>query len=210
MEWNNFVDNVQRWARERGIYEYSTALMQSYKSLSEYGELADALAKGNTHSTKDGIGDVSVTVVNVAAIVGADIYRDHKFNGRTPRAMFELHEALGIMLNETSKLKGGVKDNVSEAASRAFGALAAIAHNEHLAFHDCLATAWDAIKDRKGQMVEGGVFIKEESSAEQRLAELKDEMARLEEQMEAIGAGGVTRGQRLMNRREHQQEADNE
>ena len=161
MKWIDFIANVLSWARERGIYEHSTALMQSYKSLSEYGELADALAKGDTHGTKDGIGDVSVTVVNVAAIVGADIYRVHKFNGRTSRAMFELHNALGILLDETSTLKGAAKGNVSEAASRAFGALAAIAHNEHLAFHDCLATAWDSIKDRRGKMVQGGVFVKE-------------------------------------------------
>lgn len=161
MQWDEFVSNVQQWAAERGIYEHSTALMQTYKAISEYGELADALAKRNTHGTKDGVGDVSVTVVNVAAMTGADIYRDHKFNGRTPRAMFELHEALGILLDETSTLKGAVKGSVSEAASRAFGALAAIAHNEHVAFHDCLATAWNAIKDRRGHMQPGGVFVKE-------------------------------------------------
>lgn len=32
-----------------------------------------------------------------------------------------------------------------------------------LSIYECLAVAWDAIKDRKGHMVPGGAFVKEES-----------------------------------------------
>jgi len=34
-----FQQNVQRWATERGIYEHSTALAQALKAVSEVGEL---------------------------------------------------------------------------------------------------------------------------------------------------------------------------
>src|SRR5690625_380116 len=70
MKWIDFVINVKRWTRERGINENSTARMQTYKGISEYGELVDAIAKGDIDGIKDGIGDVCVCCVNAAAIIG--------------------------------------------------------------------------------------------------------------------------------------------
>src|SRR5690625_2753764 len=201
MTWDEFVSNVQQWAAERGIYEHSTPDAQLLKALSEVGELADAYAKQDTAGVIDGIGDVLVCLVNYQTMVGGGMEppvsgeaRIGPWTGGAERAIGQMAVSIGAYIGE--------EDNKELLPFLATGMIVFSDYYMKVNITQCLQTAWDAIKDRKGQMVEGGVFVKEEASAEQRLAELKDEMARLEEQMEAIGAGGVTRGQRLMNRRE--------
>lgn len=50
---------------------------------------------------------------------------------------------------------------VDAALHSSLYALRGVAHNEGLSFGECLQVAWDAIKDRRGKMVAGGVFVKE-------------------------------------------------
>ena len=53
----DFITNVQNWASERGIYDYSTGTAQLLKAMSEMGELADAHAKMNIPEMKDAVGE---------------------------------------------------------------------------------------------------------------------------------------------------------
>lgn len=96
----DFITNVQNWASERGIYDYSTGTAQLLKAISEMGELADAHAKMDILEMKDAVGDILVCLVNYCKLEGLDLTQ-------------------------------------------------------------CCESAWNEIKDRKGHMVEGGVFIKE-------------------------------------------------
>ena len=93
---------VIQWADERGIYEHSTTQAQALKAVSEMGEVADAVIKGDHATLVDGIGDVMVCLINLAHMSGTGL-------------------------------------------------------------EECLEAAWAEIKDRKGQMVPGGAFVKEET-----------------------------------------------
>jgi NTP pyrophosphatase (non-canonical NTP hydrolase) len=62
----NFIE----WAKTRGIYEHSTAQAQFLKGVSEMGELADALIKGEHDKIRDGVGDVIVCLTHVAFMKG--------------------------------------------------------------------------------------------------------------------------------------------
>lgn len=62
----NFIE----WAKARGIYEHSTAQAQFLKGVSEMGELADALIKGEHDKIRDGVGDVIVCLTHVAFMKG--------------------------------------------------------------------------------------------------------------------------------------------
>lgn len=93
--------NIIKWAEDRGIYEHSTPQAQALKAVSEMGEVADAVIKGDRDGLKDGIGDVVVCLINLA-------------------------------------------------------------HMEGLELEECLIAAWEEIKDRRGKMVPGGAFVKEE------------------------------------------------
>lgn len=58
------------WSTERGIIEYSTVQAQVLKAVSEMGELADAVIKGQRDEFRDAVGDVMVCLINAAHMQG--------------------------------------------------------------------------------------------------------------------------------------------
>jgi len=64
---------VMQWAQARGIYENGTALGQASKTVEEACELLIAIAKDDKAEIADAIGDVVVTLVNVAALTDLDV-----------------------------------------------------------------------------------------------------------------------------------------
>lgn len=91
---------ILRWAEARKIIPNSTPQAQLLKTLEELGELAGAVSKKNLAGIKDGFGDVLVTLIITADLLGVNLV-------------------------------------------------------------DCLALAYDEIKDRKGTLTKEGVFVKE-------------------------------------------------
>lgn len=65
--------DVIRWAEARKILPNSTSQTQLLKTMSELGELADALIKGDHAGIIDGLGDVLVTLIIVAAKEDLDL-----------------------------------------------------------------------------------------------------------------------------------------
>ena len=64
---------VMQWAQARGIYENGTALGQAKKTLEEAGELVASIESNDRAEIADAIGDVMVTLVNVAVLTDMDI-----------------------------------------------------------------------------------------------------------------------------------------
>jgi len=73
MSFANVEMKVIQWAEARKILPNSTSQTQLLKTMSELGELADALIKGDRAGVIDGIGDVLVTLIIVAAKEDLDI-----------------------------------------------------------------------------------------------------------------------------------------
>jgi NTP pyrophosphatase (non-canonical NTP hydrolase) len=72
----NFYDlqsKVEKWAEDRKIIPNSTPAAQCLKAVSEMGELADAVNKGNREAMIDAIGDVVVCLINLCALEDTDI-----------------------------------------------------------------------------------------------------------------------------------------
>ncbi len=69
------------------------------------------------------------------------------------------------LLEECGELAGGVarnkRDVVKDSIGDATVVLIILAAQYNMSFEDCLQSAYDEIKDRKGKMVDG-VFVKEE------------------------------------------------
>lgn len=97
---NDLHLNIVRWGEARGILKNSTAQAQFMKSVSEMGEVADAVLKNDMAGVKDGVGDVVVCHMMMCEILGID-------------------------------------------------------------YLECIAHAWNEIKDRKGHMNSNGVFVKD-------------------------------------------------
>lgn len=100
MSFNSLEMKVIQWAEARKILPNATSQTQLLKTMSELGELADAMIKGDRAGVIDGLGDVLVTLIIVAAKQDLDLTQ-------------------------------------------------------------CLASAYDEIKDRTGTMMPNGVFIKD-------------------------------------------------
>jgi NTP pyrophosphatase (non-canonical NTP hydrolase) len=64
---------VMQWSQAKGILKYGTPLGQATKTLEEAQELIDAIKANDIAGVADGIGDVLVTLVNVAALTDLDV-----------------------------------------------------------------------------------------------------------------------------------------
>lgn len=69
MNYDQLEVAIIRWAYERGIMQNSNPQTQLLKTMSELGELADAIIKGDMDGVEDGIGDVLVTLIIVARMM---------------------------------------------------------------------------------------------------------------------------------------------
>lgn len=154
MKFEEFKSNVQRWAKERGIYEHSTSEAQLMKALSELGELSDAIIKNDPHGISDGVGDVAVCLVNAAYIAQVDPDWDLiPFKNLTAVCVGELAIEIGK----------AIADDNSFDFDNCMSWLDDIAINNGFELAECFDQAWNDIKDRKGHMVAGGAFVKDES-----------------------------------------------
>lgn len=87
------TDKIEAWARERNLIEGGCPKSQMLKCVSEVGELADSVNK--QADVRDGIGDVAVTLVIIAAQHGTS-----------------LQECLAVAYDEIKDRKGIVLDGV--------------------------------------------------------------------------------------------------
>ena len=99
---NELETLIVGWAKARGIVPNATPESQVLKAVSEMGELADAVLKGQEAEMKDAIGDVLACLINLCAL-------------------------------------------------------------KRWCLADCLAAAWEQIKDRKGTLLPNGCYVKEEA-----------------------------------------------
>lgn len=165
MTFNEFKISIELWAAERGIYEHSSTEAQLMKALSELGELADAIIKGDDEALKDAVGDVAVCVVNAAHMegVGLDIVPDLIAaieNGETALMDDMPKHVVGLIAEGVGKYLTE-RGDTDDAFIAPLFALAWLCMHKGLDFMDCCEHAWNEIKDRKGRMVAGGAFVKE-------------------------------------------------
>lgn len=73
MEWAQLESAIISWADERGILESSDPKTQCLKCVSEIGELADNIAKGDHNAAMDDLGDVLVTLILLAKLTDLDL-----------------------------------------------------------------------------------------------------------------------------------------
>lgn len=73
MTWDELVEAVEQWAKDRQIIPNSTPEAQLLKTMSELGELADATLKRDREGIIDGLGDVLVTLILYAKLYNAQL-----------------------------------------------------------------------------------------------------------------------------------------
>lgn len=175
MSRSQLLEAIVAWAHARNIIRGTTDFDQWVKCASEVGELADGLAKKQPEMIKDAIGDVVVMLCvmteqmhkfkpehfNPFSATGSDRGSKELFH-----MMYESFGGLGWAIR--TDRRASAIPYVTAVVTR----LSQIAIVEGLTLDECIAFAYDQIKDRKG-VVFNGTFIKSNDARyESALAEL--------------------------------------
>ena len=135
---------ILEWAKEKDLLKLENAPKQRLKLLEEVGETAGAILKNNTDEIEDGIGDIFVVLVILAEQLSEEILFD------MTRASKDDHQDFVFLFDDILN------------SNRLYFSLANlndICIKLNLDLTECANLAWNEIKDRKGNTIDG-VFIK--------------------------------------------------
>ena len=135
---------ILEWAKDKDLLKFENAPKQRLKLLEEVGETAAAILKNNHEGVKDGIGDIFVVLVILADQLSEEI-------------LFDMN---GVAKDDNQDFIF-LFDNIINP-KRIYYSLAYlkdICRKLNLDLTECANLAWNEIKDRKGQTIDGN-FIK--------------------------------------------------
>ena len=135
---------IIQWAKEKDLLKLENAPKQRLKLLEEVGETAGAILKNNTDDIKDGIGDMFVVLVILSEQLSEEI-------------LFNMN---GVAKDDDQDFVF-LFDNIINPKRIYFslGYLNDICIKLNMDLTECANLAWNEIKDRKGNTIDG-VFIK--------------------------------------------------
>ena len=135
---------ILKWAKEKDLLKFENAPKQRLKLLEEVGEAAGAILKNNHEGVKDGIGDIFVVLVILADQLSEEI----------------LFETYGVAKDDDKDFVF-LFDNIlnSKRIYYSLAYLKDICRKLNLDLTESANLAWNEIKDRKGQTIDG-TFIK--------------------------------------------------
>jgi hypothetical protein len=147
----NTHEKIIQWAKDRKIIPNSSTRIQCLKAVSEIGELADALIKHDVEAIKDAAGDIMVCMYI------ADYLSD---DGLIDKCELAAVSDISLSLSFLIKFHGiSRSENINDV-------LAFIIEPYNLTLDECIDSAYEVIKDRKGTLLDNGVFVKDESQKE--------------------------------------------
>ena len=135
---------ILEWAKDKDLLKSENAPKQRLKLLEEVGETAAAILKNNHEGVKDGIGDIFVVLVILTEQLSEEILFD------MTRASKDDHQDFVFLFDEIIN------------SNRIYFSLAYlndICTKLNLDLTECANIAWNEIKDRKGNTI-NGTFIK--------------------------------------------------
>ena len=135
---------ILEWAKDKDLLKFENAPKQRLKLLEEVGETAAAILKNNHERVKDGIGDIFVVLVILSEQLSEEILFDIDYVEKDNDEDFVF-----------------LFDNIINPKRLYFSLayLNDICTKLNLDLTECANLAWNEIKDRTGQSIDG-VFIK--------------------------------------------------
>lgn len=135
---------ILNWAKDKDLLKSENAPKQRLKLLEEVGETAGAILKNNTDDIKDGIGDIFVVLVILSEQLSEEI-------------LFNMN---GVAKDDDQDFIF-LFDNIINSKRIYFSIsyLNDICTKLNIDLTECANIAWDEIKDRKGNTIDGN-FIK--------------------------------------------------
>lgn len=156
LDMEELIKQVEQWSKDRNLHT-ADPNKQRLKLWEEFGELNAAIARDDREGAIDAIGDMLVVMIIYKQQLGYgsnDVFYPRKDN-----------VDLISRLDDTSLIDcigRGIYDSGSyiEGLGMVTENLTVLAYRLNTNLKECLAAAYDVIKDRKGKMI-NGVFVKE-------------------------------------------------
>lgn len=168
-----FVANVISWGNRTQILSHGTWLGQAAKLLEETGEMSGALARRNIAKALDAFGDQCFLMVMLAKLLGRDpveiLNADRTYIASMDAPNYHKATVALMMYNGfmsravISALHAGQGEGMIYASTllnNAYRELFSIAECCGFTPEEAMGSVWDIVKDRKGRLTSGGVFIK--------------------------------------------------
>lgn len=159
------IKKIEDWGRDRGLDKKATLEGQTIKTAEEIAELIIGISKNNLDVIKDSIGDVYVTLV-IGNMISckfdmAKIYDSckHKFD-RIPKGhiSYDKPKQIRLLADKIEMvLRLRYEREILEGTQYL---LLRLSDAYDLDFVDCVESAYEEIKGRKGRIVDG-TFVKE-------------------------------------------------
>lgn len=175
------IKKIIDWADERNLIEEGTVEGQAIKTAEEMAELIIGICKDDIEMIKDAIGDVFVTLV-----VGAEISRKGSALEKFKRVREDWENLLKENIDDPDYVKNWAgrkevewakniayemgyflgKSSVNKYSDKGisfiyvYEIIRFYGERKGLALEECVLSAYNEIKDRKGKMIDGQ-FIKE-------------------------------------------------
>lgn len=150
------IKKVEQWSMERNLHTADPS-KQRLKLWEEFGELCAAVARSNRKGAIDAVGDMLVVII---------IYKQQLGYGSN-WLFYQRQDNVDLFskLDDTSLIDcigRGISDSQSciESLRMVVENLTVLAYRLGTNLEECLQSAYDEIKDRRGKMI-NGVFIKE-------------------------------------------------
>lgn len=153
------IKKVEEWSIERGL-NTADPNKQRIKLWEEFGELNAAIARDNHDLIQDSIGDMLVVLIIYCQQLNYPIQiKSLSAIDVDPCDSFKRIEISTLM--DFTAFRIFQSRNFIDDIYEIIGMLDKIAERYDMELEKCLQSAYDAIKDRKGKMI-NGVFVKEE------------------------------------------------
>ena len=150
------IKKVEQWSVKRGLNTADPS-KQRLKLWEEFGELNASMARNDREGAIDAIGDMLVVMIIYKQQLGYgsnDVFEPKQDNldflGRLEDSALIDYVGYGIV--QTRSYIQSIEQIVDN--------LTMLAYRLNTNLKECLAAAYDVIKDRRGKMV-NGVFVKE-------------------------------------------------
>jgi NTP pyrophosphatase (non-canonical NTP hydrolase) len=162
---NELSRKIRQWARDRKIIQNSNLLAQQLKLGEEVGELILGVRKNYKDLIIDSIGDTYVVATIIMGLLDVNIedlelynneyYEDSK---NRKKGIYWIQDTSGsiakyVLHNKKHNIINKVRDLIND--------LEAIAIENNTNLDECIMSAYNEIKDRKGYLREDGIFVKE-------------------------------------------------
>ena len=150
------IEKVEQWSKDRNLHT-TDPNKQRLKLWEEFGELNASIARDDREGAIDAIGDMLVVMIIYKQQLGYgsnDVFEPKQDNldflGRLEDSALLDYAGYGIV--QTRSYIQSIEQVVDN--------LTMLAYRLSTNLEECLAAAYDEIKDRRGKMV-NGVFVKE-------------------------------------------------